>query len=87
MTDLRLQTLGEDGSPESGAPRPVDFQAEGVRDLLGDAGTAEARVEALDLENRGNQFFGRSLGPGAMPSLRGKQPLILTLDHCAVKPQ
>ena len=35
----------------------VDFQAEGVRNLLGDAGTAKARVEALDLEDCGNQFL------------------------------
>jgi hypothetical protein len=34
----------------------VDFQAEGVRNLLGDAGTAKARVEALDLEDCSNQF-------------------------------
>lgn len=59
----------------------VDFQAEGVRDLLGDAGTAEARVEALDLEDCGDQFFGRPLGSGATPGLRGKQPLIFTPDQ------
>jgi hypothetical protein len=36
----------------------IDFQAECVRNLLGDAGAAEARIEALDLEDCGNQFFG-----------------------------
>jgi hypothetical protein len=30
---------------------------EGVRNLLGDAGTAKARVEALDLEDCSNQFL------------------------------
>ncbi len=34
----------------------VDLQAEGVR-LLGDARAAKARIEALDLENCGNQFL------------------------------
>jgi len=35
----------------------VDFQPEGVRNRLGDARAAEARIEALDLENGGNQFL------------------------------
>src|SRR5260370_31188053 len=34
----------------------VDFQAEGVRYLLGNAGAAEARIEAFKFEDRGNQF-------------------------------
>ena len=65
----------------------VDFQAECVRNLLGNARAAEARIEALDLEDCGNQFFGRSLGSGAMLSLRGKQPLILSADKRSVKSQ
>ena len=35
----------------------VDFQAEGARDLLGDARATEARIEASDLENRSYQFL------------------------------
>jgi hypothetical protein len=35
----------------------VDFQAEGVRDLLGDARATKARIEAFDLENGCNQFL------------------------------
>src|SRR5687767_14562519 len=35
----------------------IDLQAEGVRNLLGNARTAEAWIEALDLENCGNQFL------------------------------
>jgi hypothetical protein len=35
----------------------VDLQSEGVRNLLGDARAAKARIEALDLENCGNQFL------------------------------
>jgi Formyl transferase len=34
----------------------VDFQAEGVLNLLGDAGTARARVEALNLEDCGHKW-------------------------------
>jgi hypothetical protein len=35
----------------------VDLQAEGVRDLLGDARSAKARIAALDFENGGNQLL------------------------------
>jgi hypothetical protein len=35
----------------------VDFQAEGLRNLFGNARAAEARIEALDLEDCGNQFL------------------------------
>jgi hypothetical protein len=35
----------------------LDLQAEGVRDLLGDARATKARIEALDLENRSYQFL------------------------------
>ncbi|MDB6090032.1 MAG: hypothetical protein JWN85_2816, partial [Gammaproteobacteria bacterium] len=35
----------------------VDFQAEGVRYLLGNAGAAEARIEAFDFEDCGNQLL------------------------------
>ena len=33
----------------------VDFQAEGVRDLLGNARAAEARIETFKFEDCGNQ--------------------------------
>ncbi len=65
----------------------VDFQAEGVRNLLGNAGAAEARIEALYLEDCGNQFLRRSLGAGASRGLRGRQPLILSSDKCSMKSQ
>ncbi len=45
----------------------VDLQAEGMRNLLGNARTAEAWIEALDLKDGGNQCFGRSCGAGATP--------------------
>jgi hypothetical protein len=35
----------------------VDLQAEGERNLLGDARATKARIEALDLENRSYQFL------------------------------
>lgn len=35
----------------------VDFQAEGARYLLGNAGAAEARIEAFDFEDCGNQLL------------------------------
>ena len=35
----------------------VDLQAEGVRDLLGDARATKVRIEALELENRSYQFL------------------------------
>jgi hypothetical protein len=35
----------------------VDFQAECVRNLLGNAGAAEARIEAFNLDDCGNQFL------------------------------
>jgi len=63
----------------------VDFQAEGVRNLVGNAWATESRIEALDLENRGDQFFARPFGSGATPSLRGKQPLILSADERSMK--
>ena len=37
----------------------IDFQAEGVRNLLSNAGTAEVWIEALDFEDGGNQCLGR----------------------------
>src|ERR1700730_662117 len=35
----------------------VNFQPEGVRNLLGNAGAAKTRIEAFDLEDCGNQFL------------------------------
>lgn len=35
----------------------ADFHPEGVRNLLGNPGAAETRIEALNLEDCGNQFL------------------------------
>jgi hypothetical protein len=65
----------------------VDLQAEGVRDLLGDARATKARIEAFDLENRSYQFLGRTLGAGAPPGFRAKQPMIFSSDQGLVESQ
>ena len=77
---------------EGGRKNPVhhvliDFQAECVRDLLGDARATKERIEAFDLENRSDQFLWRVLGAGAPRSFRAKQPMIFSSDQGLVKSQ
>jgi hypothetical protein len=75
-----------DADAAGSTPNPT-IRRERVRNLLSDARAAEARIEVLDLENRGTQFFGRSLVSGQMPGIRGKKPLILATDEHAMKSQ
>ena len=42
----------------------VDVDAEGVRDLLGDAHAAETRIAPLHLDDGRDEFRGGPLGPG-----------------------
>jgi hypothetical protein len=42
----------------------IDFQTEGVGDLLGNTRATKTGIETFDLENCGNQFLGRSVGSG-----------------------
>ena len=42
----------------------VDLDAEGMRDLLGDAHTAEPGIAALQLDDRRDEFRGRTFGTG-----------------------
>lgn len=42
----------------------VDVNAEGMRDLLGDADAAEFGISALELDDRRDEFRGRTVGAG-----------------------
>jgi hypothetical protein len=49
----------------------VDVDAEGMRDLLGDAYTAEPGVAALQLNDRRDEFCRGTFGPGLATMRRG----------------
>ena len=55
----------------------VELDAKGVRDLLGDAQAAKARIAPLQRDDGGDEFRGGPFGAGlAAPRRRGKeQPL------------
>jgi hypothetical protein len=65
----------------------VDLDAESMRDLLGNPGTAEARIAVLHLEDHGNQFLRRTLGSGPTTRLTREQQTVFPLNQCSVKSQ
>src|SRR5438128_921413 len=60
----------------------VDIDAESVRNLLCDAGTANTGVAAFELDDRVDEFLRRSLRAGApMTSRREKPPIFAFLER------
>ncbi len=60
----------------------VDIDAESVRNLLCDAGTANAGVAAFELDDRLDEFLRRSLRAGApMTSRREEPPIFAFLER------
>ena len=60
----------------------VDIDAKGVRNLLCNAGTANAGVAAFELDDRVDEFLRRSLRAGApMTSRREKPPVFASLER------
>ena len=92
---LRLRHEGQPGrSVGSGVAGPVvlgehaaddilvDLDAEGIGDLLGDADAAEPRITGLDLDDRRDEFRGRSFRTGlASFGRRRKEQVILAIDQ------
>jgi hypothetical protein len=65
----------------------VDVDAKGVRNLLCDAGTANAGVAAFDLEDRVDQRLRRSLRAGALMTSRREEPPIFAFLERLVEPE
>ena len=65
----------------------VEVDAKGVRDLLGDAQAAEARIAPLQRDDGGDEFQGGPFGAGlAVPCGRGKeQPILCATSAKAVR--
>ena len=64
----------------------VDLDAEGMRDLLGDAYTAEPGVAALQLNDRRDEFCRWTFGAGVAATVAGgKEQTIFTIDQCLVE--
>lgn len=59
----------------------VDVEAEGMRDLLGDAYTAEPGVAALQLNDRRDEFCRRTFGAGFMATVAGGKEQTLFPIH------
>ena len=58
----------------------VDLDAKGVRDLLGDAQAAEARIAPLQRDDGGDEFRGGPFGAGLAVSCgRGKEEPIFPI--------
>ena len=64
----------------------VDIDAKGVRNLLCDAGTANAGVAAFDLDDRVDEFLRRPLRAGAPMTSRREEPPILAFLERLVEP-
>jgi hypothetical protein len=64
----------------------VDVNAEGMRDLLGDADTAEFGISALELNDRRDEFRGRTFGAG-FAAMRGGGKEQAVFRHTAKSPQ
>jgi hypothetical protein len=59
----------------------IDIDAKGVRNLLCDAGTANAGIAALELDDRVDEFLRWAFGSGApMTSGREKPPILAFLE-------
>src|SRR6266403_2689910 len=65
----------------------VDIDAESVRNLLCDAGTANAGVAAFELDDRVDEFLRRSLRAGAPMTSRREEPPIFAFLECLVESQ
>lgn len=64
----------------------VDVDAEGMRELLRDAYTAELGVAALQFNDRRDEFFGWTFGTGfAAMGLGGKEQAVFSIDQCLVE--
>ena len=54
-------------------PVPIDFDAEGIRNLLRDLEAPKPWVASFHLHDRGNQLRGKPFGPRLSAALRGMQ--------------
>ena len=61
----------------------VDVDAKGVSDLLGDAHIAKLGIAGLQLNNRRDEFRGRTFGPGLAAMRRGgKEKAVFPIPLC-----
>ena len=65
---------------------PVDLDAEGQSDLLGDAHAAKARIAPLQFNDGRDELRGRTLRAGFAATVAGgKQQTIFAIDQCLVE--
>jgi hypothetical protein len=65
----------------------IDGDAERPGNLLSDSRAAPGGIALLGGDNRIHEFFGRALGTGLGPALRGEEQAVLALTKDLVKVQ
>lgn len=63
----------------------VNFDAKGIRNLLGDFQATELRIATLHLDYGGNELRGGAFGPRLWPALAGIEQSIFAADQRLVK--
>lgn len=78
---LEVASAGEDPTDDVF----VDIDAEGKRELFGDAPGAEPRIAGLHRHDRRDEFGRWAFGAGPAATIRREEPLVLAADQDAVK--